>query len=276
MGVAFVGTSVGGMLMAPVSNWIILNHGWRTAFVVSGISILVLVTPVIFSVVRTRPSDIGLEPYRDSVSEPGTAEDGWGVTVKEALSLPVFWQIATVMLIIGLVTSGLGNHCVAYLTDLKHSPTSAAFAWSMVMAAMVVGKLALGPIADRSGSKVAMAGACILFSMAIGILIFAQAYWVVLMFAGVYGFACGAPLVISPLLTGHYLGTKNFGAVYGTLTVLATMGGALGPVGAGVFFDSQKTYLPVFYSFIGLALVAAMVSMLMRSARQPVPSPLEI
>jgi hypothetical protein len=50
---------------------------------------------------------------------------------------------------------------------------------------------------------------------------------------------------------------------------MATVGGAIGPVGAGVFFDLQKTYVPVFYLFIGLMLVTAIVSMLMRSAHQP-------
>ena len=42
MGVAFAGTSVGGMVMAPIANWIILNWDWRAAFVFSGITIIAL------------------------------------------------------------------------------------------------------------------------------------------------------------------------------------------------------------------------------------------
>jgi len=266
MGGAFVGTSVGGMVMSPVANWIILNYGWRTAFALSGLTILVLVTPVILLVIRTRPSEMGLDPYRHSEAGADGADDDWGVTARQALSLWVFWQIGVIMLLVALVTSGLGNHCVAYLSDLGHSPTRAEFAWSVVMGAMTVGKMSTGPISDRWGAKNTMAGACVLLSLSIAILVFAQTYWVVLAFAAVYGFAVGAPLIVNPLLTSEYLGMRNFGAVYGVLNAVSTLGAAAGPVGAGVFFDSQGTYLPVFYVFIALMLVAAVFSALVKPA----------
>ncbi|MBW1688511.1 MAG: MFS transporter [Deltaproteobacteria bacterium] len=266
MGGAFVGTSVGGMVMSPVANWIILDYGWRTAFAFSGLTILVLVTPVILLVIRTRPSEMGLEPYRHSEAGADGADDDWGVSARQALSLWVFWQIGVIMLLVALVTSGLGNHCVAYLSDLGHSPTRAAFAWSVVMGAMTVGKLSTGPISDRWGAKNTMAGACVLLSLSIAILVFAQPYWVVLAFAGVYGFAVGTPLIVNPLLTSKYLGMRNFGAVYGVLNAVSTLGAAAGPVGAGIFFDSQGTYLPVFYVFIALMLVAAVFSALVKPA----------
>jgi OFA family oxalate/formate antiporter-like MFS transporter len=76
----------------------------------------------------------------------------------------------------------------------------------------------------------------------------------------------GAPLIVNPLLTSEYLGMRNFGAVYGVLNAVSTLGAAAGPVGAGIFFDSQGTYLPVFYVFIALMLVAAVFSALVKPA----------
>jgi len=264
MSAAFVGTSAGGMVMSPIANWIILNYGWRTAYVFSGITILVLAVPVIFFVIRTHPSEIGLEPYRNSTSEISPTEDIWGVGIKEAFSLKVFWQISAIMLIMAVVLGGIANHCVAYLTDLEHSPTRAAFAWSMVMGAMVIGKLSFGPVADRWGSKKSMALSCSLFAISIMILMFARPYWVVLIFASVYGFACGAPLVINPLLTSDYLGMKNFGAVYGVLNIMGTVGGAIGPVTAGFIFDAYNNYLPFFYVSVPLMLATAMIAILIK------------
>ena len=261
---AFVGTSAGGMVMSPVANWIIQNHGWRMAFALSGIAIMVVVIPVVLLAIRTHPSDVGLEPYRDADDDTSDAEANWGVGVKEALSMRSFWQIAAVMLIIGLVAGGLGPHCVAYLTDLEHSPDRAAFAWSLVMGVMILGKLSIGPLADRWSARTVMAGACVLFAISITIVIFAQPYWIVLVFASLYGFACGAPLVLNPLLTSGYLGMKHFGALYGVLNIMGTVGGAIGPVGAGLYFDRQGTYLPVLYLFIVLMLVAAVIAAFMR------------
>jgi len=265
MAVAFVGTAVGGMVMSPIANWIIANHGWRAAFALSGVVMFAVVIPVILLVIRTRPSDMGLEAYRDASSEASTGREEWGLSVREAFSSPRFWQIAAVMLIVGIVTGGVSNHCVAYLTDLAHSSSNAAFAWSVVMGVMIAGKLSIGPIADRWGARNTTAAACILFSASILILIFAQPYWVVLAFAAVYGFACGAPLVLHPLLTADYLGMKNFGAIYGVLNITGTVGGAIGPVGAGIYFDRWGTYVPVFYSFIAMMLGGVVVALFMKS-----------
>jgi sugar phosphate permease len=253
------------MIMSPVANWIILNWGWRVAFLLSGIEILVLVVPVVLLVIRTRPQEMGLEPYVGADGGADAADDSWGFTVKEAFSVPAFWQIAILMMVIGLVTMGVGNHCPAYLTDLGHSETSAAFAWSLVMGAMVLGKLCFGPLADRWSPRVAMIVACGLFAVSIIMLTRAQPYWMVLLFSSVYGFACGAPLVINPLLTSGYLGMRNFGAIYGVLNLMSTVGGAVGPVGTGLFFDSQGTYLPVFYFFFAVMVGLVAVAVVMKS-----------
>ena len=108
-----------------------------------------------------------------------------------------------------------------------------------------------------------MAGACVLFAISIAILTFAQPYWIVLVFAALYGFACGAPLVLNPLLTSEYLGMKHFGALYGVLNIMGTVVGAIGPVGAGIYFDRTGSYLPVFYLFAAMMLVAAVVAISM-------------
>jgi MFS family permease len=107
----------------------------------------------------------------------------------------------------------------------------------------------------------------VLFSISIGFLIFAKPYWAVIVFAAIYGFACGAPLVIDPLLTGDYLGVKNFGVLFGILNIMGTIGGAIGPVGAGYIFDTYNTYLPVFYFFIPFMLVCGLISIMLK----PIP-----
>ena len=189
MSAAFIGTSAGGMVMSPVANWIIINYSWRAAMLVNGIIILVVVVPLILFVIRTHPREMGLEPFYKKEADDAPVVDVWGVGVKEAFSLKVFWQIGFIMLIVSIAYGGMGNHCVAYLNDIGHSPTRAAFAWSMVMGVMVLGKLSFGPIADKYGAKISMAVSCILFVVSIGFLMVATPYSIVLVFAAIYGFA---------------------------------------------------------------------------------------
>ncbi|UCD59097.1 MAG: MFS transporter [Candidatus Hydrogenedentota bacterium] len=264
MSVAFVGTACGGMVMSPLANWFIVNYSWRVAFALAGVEILALVLPTIYFLIRTRPSEMGLEPYRDAAAETAISEEAWGVDVRDAFSMPVFWQISAIILIVALVTAGVGYHCVAYLTDLGHSPDSATFAWSMVMGVMILGKIVTGPVADRWGAKNTTAAACVLFSLSIVILTLARSYPVAILFAVVYGFTLGAPLVLNPLLTGDYLGMKNFGTIFAIFNVMGTIGGNVGPIAAGIFFDRQKTYLPVFYVFAVLMVLAVVCSILIK------------
>ena len=262
---AFVGTSVGGAVMSPVATWIILNFSWRTAFLLCGGVILGVVVPAIVLIIRDRPSDIGLEPYRDAAAEADTTGENWGVGVREAFSLPVFWQIATLMFLIALVTNGIHTHSVAFLDDIGHSRERAAYAWSLVMMVMIGGKLAFGPIADRWGAKNAMAAAFIMYSLSILMLTFARPYPVAIVFACLYGFACGAPLTLYPLLTIENLGMKNYATLYGIFVIMAGLGSGLGPVVPGVVFDNIGTYLPVFYVCVVLMLIGALTAASIKS-----------
>jgi MFS family permease len=256
MAVSFAGTACGGLVMSPVAEWIIRTFSWRTAFVAGGIQILAVTLLVIFLAVRNRPSDMGLEPYRIA-GEAAEFDENWGVSLKQAASMRVFWLLSVIMLLIALVTGGVNYHCVAYLTDLGHSETRAAYAWSVVMGAMVLGKLAVGPVIDRWGSSKTMAVSAVLFALSYLILIHAHQYQVVMIFAGLYGFSLGAPLALNPLLTSDYLGMKHFGALFGVLSIMGLVGGSVGPVIAGKVFDTQDSYLLILYSSIAVSLLAA-------------------
>jgi MFS family permease len=180
------------------------------------------------------------------------------------LASKVFWQIAGIMLIIGFVTGGIHNHSVAYLTDLGHSPARATAAWSLVMMVMIGGKLSFGPLADRWGPSRAMAGAFVLYTLAILALLGAGLYPIALAFAVFYGFAGGAPLTLNPMLAMSNLGMKNFGLLYGALAVVGSVGAATGPVAAGAVFDRGGSYAPIFLIFLALAVVGIVTSMLIR------------
>ncbi len=250
---AFVGTSFGGMITAPVSTWIILRYDWRAALAVNGGAMLLILIPLILLAVRNRPSERGAFPYDNSVVTSGPLAPG-GLSLKEAIAAKEFWQIAAVMFIIGFVTGGIHNHAVAYLTDIWNSPTRAAFVWSLVMMVMIGGKLSFGPLADRWGPSNAMAGAFISYSLAIVALLLVHAYPVALAFAVFYGFAGGAPLTLNPMLVMGNMGMKNFGMIYGVLSMMGSLGTAIGPVVAGETFDRLGSYVPIFLVFVVLTL----------------------
>ncbi len=265
MGMMAMGTSVGGMVMTPLANWIIYNYSWRAAYTVSGIIILFIGLPIIVFFLKPDPAEAGYEPYVDPDLPAEDAQPGWGLSVKEALLTRVFWQIAAVMLIIGVVTSAIGTHFVPHLLALEHAPTKAANAWLLVLFVMTGAKFAFGPIADRWGARKATAGACVVVAVSILIAINATTNNYVIMFAVLYGFGVGAPLAVNPILTSEALGLKNFGAIYGILTLISIIGSGVGPVWAAAVYDGENSYVSVLYVFAVLMILSGVIAFFVTS-----------
>ena len=65
-------------------------------------------------------------------------------------------------------------------------------------------------------------------------------------------------IVLWPLIVGHNFGRRAFGAIAGVLGTLGlSIGGALGPIIAGVLYDNTGSYDWAFLSCVGAFLVGA-------------------
>jgi len=262
LGIVMTGTGLGAMVMVPVTTWIVVNWSWRTSFFIMG-WIMLLVVPLELLFIRTRPSDMGLLPDGGIVSEGEPKEIG-GISVSEAVKTKSFWLIGAMMLLSGLVAMGIGVHLMAYLTDIGHSEGTAAFIIFIISGLTVIGKLGMGQIADHWGVRRAVVLAFAVIIAGILLLMRAQAFPVACIFAVVYGFAIGAPLLINPSLTAECMGLKSFGTIFGILTLLNTFGVGVGAVLTGVVFDKTGSYMPAFQLFIALLAIAGICGVLAR------------
>jgi MFS family permease len=264
LGITMTGTGLGAMVMVPVTNWIVESWGWRTSFLVMGYVILAMV-PVTLLFIRTRPADMGLlaDGELQSDDTPLAVE---GLAVPEAIRTRAFWLIGCMMLLAGLVAMGVGLHLMAYLTDIGHPQATAALIISIISGLTVVGKVVLGSIADRWGIRPVVVAAFALIAAGILILMGAGDLTVALVFAVVYGFAIGAPLILNAALTADCVGLRSFGAVFGILTLLNTAGVAIGALLSGVIYDSAGSYLPAFALYVVLSAIAGVCGALARRA----------
>ena len=265
LGIVMTGTGLSAMVMVPVTTWIVVTWGWRTSYLIMGY-VMLLVVPLILLFIRTRPSDMGLRPDGgEGRNEAPAVVDG--LTAPEAFKTPAFWLIGCMMLLGGLVAMGIGVHLMPYLTDIGHADATASLIISIIAGLTVVGKLGMGFIADRWGIRRAIALAFSIIVIGILLLIGAKTFPVACIFAVVYGFAIGAPLIINPALTAQCMGLRHFGTLFGILTLLSAIGVAVGPVLSGVIYDSMKTYIPAFVLFIALAVISGICGVMAPGAR---------
>jgi MFS family permease len=264
LGTAMTGTGLGAMVMVPVSTWIVTGWGWRTSYAIMGCIILLMV-PLNLLFIRTRPSDMGLLADGGLATEEEPAASV-GLAVPEAVRTQAFWMIGAMMVLAGLVAMGVGVHLMPYLTDIGHAESRASLIIAVISGMTFVGKISLGFIADRWGVRPTVALAFGLILAGILLLMGAGALPVAFVFAIVYGFGIGAPLVVNPALTADCLGLKHFGAVFGILTLLNTAGVALGAVITGFIYDAAGSYIPALLLFVALTAVAGLSGVVARRA----------
>lgn len=262
LGIVMTGTGLGAMVMVPATTWIVETYEWRTSMFVMGLIILLMV-PLELLFITTRPSDKGLLPDGEIVSdrEPVALT---GLSVPEALKTRSFWLIGAMMFLGGLVAMGIGVHQMAYLTDIGHSMRKAAFIIFIISGLTVVGKVGIGYISDMWGTRRAVFLTYAVVAVGIALLIYAESITTAYVFAVVFGFAIGAPLLLNPKLTAECMGLKNFGAIFGILTLLSTFGVGIGAYTTGVVFDKMGSYHPAHKVFIALTIITAICGVLAR------------
>ncbi|MBV8360778.1 MAG: MFS transporter [Deltaproteobacteria bacterium] len=253
MGVAISGTTVGGMVMTLVASSVILGRGWRAAYVVLGLPMIIVVVPLVTLTIRRPPGTAQL-----SVAQ--SAERLEGFETMEALRIRSFWMLVIAHLCFGFAAAGTVAHMVAYLEGVGYQPGSAALAMSSFFGCAAIGKVAMGHVADRISARLALAADLAATAMAF-VMVFGAAHLLVLgMFAVVFGVAAAAPLVLLPLLVAESLGRRRYGVLAALTGIAGTIGATIGPVVAGRIFDLTGSYSGAFELFILLDIIGAVAA----------------
>jgi MFS family permease len=258
MGTAFMGTSLGGMIMNPVNTALLHSYGWRKSYIILGIAMTLVTLPVVLLIIRTRPSEMNLSP--DGV-EPTEREIEVlpGQSLQEALRTYAFWFIAANMFLTNFMANAIGVHCVPFLTDpdMGHSDMVAAVGYGLSLGFMTLGKVGLGWQADRMGARLTFVLSAIMTSIGIGILMLASPLWVVILFAFVYGYPQGGPLTLTPMVAVDCHGLRNFGTIFGLQTFFSIFGAAVGPIVVGIMRDRSGSYQSGFILLIIVTLISS-------------------
>jgi MFS family permease len=269
-GIAFAGVGVGSIILFPVMQWAIEAYGWRTACWTLGLLALILLAPINL-LLRKRPEDMGLLPDGDAAPEPSAApkpsnvvDPAWAAidwTLARAMRTGRFWWIATAYFCGLYAWYAVQVHQTKYLTEIGFSPTLAAWALGFVSLVGIPGQIALGHISDRIGREwvwtAGMLGfaACYLLLLALQVVPSPALLYLMVLAQGVLGY--GVTSVFAAIVAEIFQG-KHYGAIFGTLMLVAITGGAAGPWATGALFDAYGNYTIAFWIGVVLSIVSAL------------------
>lgn len=266
---ASTGASIGGFLVTPIIAWIVLNHSWRLAAILSGVTIMVLGLPLAFMVRNPIGDEAASEehsgggapraqglggpahPSRNADSASPATFDG-DFTVKEALRTRAFWVLALAIGMRLMGQSALTVHFVPMLVSRDIGEGTATILLSVMavgrLPAVVVGGLA----ADKWSRSRASAMAMVLGIATAGYITFGPTGLLTgivfaILFAGAE--SCNT---VTWAIVGEYFGRRNFASLRGIVMLLQSVMSFLSPVVAGFVYDATASYRIAFIA-IGMA-----------------------
>lgn len=280
MSVAFMGIPVGIFVFAPLSQFLIDQYGWRSAFQILGAVCASLVVLIALAV-RRRPQDMGLLPDGASpevlsgeaeLGRPASDVDArrsW--TRAQALRSGTFWRLA---LIFGVLMFSIGTVAmfrIPHFMERGVDPQLVAFAFSAEALASMLFAFPVGIALDRYEPRYVAVGALLLMSGAVAATMLASSAWHVLVATILFGLGAVSFVIVQSTLWPAYFGAFFIGSIRGVAMPITMGFSVAGAPVAGMVKDATGSFLPIW----SVALVGLLVATAAMLATRPPGAPPE-
>lgn len=258
LSLSMAGTSIGGTLLSPIVVKLITNYGWRQTYVYLAIVMFLIMVPATIFIVRQFPSCKGLQSYgydrhQDNTNK-NTIKNEWNISLKEAKKLPVFWTFTFGVTLI-LLTGCILGHIPAYLEDSGYNPSLTASIVSTYLFIAIWGKVVLGHVFDKLGSKAGVLLGNICFIISIVCLLFIEFKPMLYLMTFFFGIGTCIGTVTTPVLTSRIFGTKHYPEIYGFVASCTCIGSIIGTPAIASIFDLTGSYKMAWIILIILSII---------------------
>jgi MFS family permease len=252
-GLAVAGIGAGNFAGPLLAAWWIERFGWRGAYLALAVFVLLLGGAAAAALRQT-------DGKRSSIAD--------GIPLRAALRTTPFWLLfaSLVLSCIGLFVPMV--HLGPYATDAGYTEAQGVALVSLIGVGSLIGRFTVGAPADRLGRLPSL---CAMYG-GLGVMFLlwtvASAYWMLVVFALVFGACYGAYVALLPTIVMHLYGPRSVSGIIGCLYTGCGVGTLLGPWLAGVAYDAVGSYqLAMLGGALFSAGAAACVAILMHGGQ---------
>jgi len=255
IGIAVSGIGVGTLVAAPLSAWLIREHGWRTTLTIQGAaggSLLLL---------------SALFMFKPPVKVEG--KKGSRAVWAKVRSRP-FLLVFLSRLLTGIPVFVTMVYLPALAAKEGVASVSAAALVGYIGAGSLLSRLGLNAAAEKIGAIIPFQFSCALVTVACVIWMFAYSYPALVVFVLVMGISYGGVASLTPAVAIQIFGLENIGELLGFLLMSYGVAAVVGPPIAGVLVDRSGNYRDVIW-FALIASLAGLVAASLLRRSQPAP-----
>lgn len=253
IGITMAGTGLGAFLLPPLVEYLISNHGWRTAYQGVGLGALLVSLPIVFALFKERPDAGSSQDVIEKISV-------WGMTRGEAMRTARFWILGVVLFMTVIVVAGVLSNFPRIMTEQGLERGVIAQIAAVMGLTVVVGRLLVGALVDRYWAPGVAACFFILPTVALLLLINVEiTFAIAVMVAVMIGLAAGAELDLLAYLTSKYFGPAHYPAIFGVIIAFFTVGAGIAPPIFGASAQAFQGYTTILSISVGLLVLSILL-----------------
>lgn len=255
------------MAMFPVMNiWLIQGFGWQNGWRLWMLLMWLIVVPLFYFFIRTRPEELGLYPDNE---KPSSAVGGKGTegldeswTLGEAIKTRIFWFVNYTTIIPSAIITGCVFHQISILGQSGLSPEAAATISGVTSIVNLPVVLLAGGLADKYPMKYLLAATQGLLLLMVGVLYLADSMTLVLVYGVIMGVQMGVQAIVRSVVWPDYFGLRQLSTIRGVNMMAGVIGSALGPLPFGYAYDLFGGYSEVLLVSMIFPLVGVFIGLL--------------
>ncbi len=267
-GIVIAGPALGIAIIPLLFSSLMATWGWRFSYVILGLFVIVTVAAAAFFL-RGSPGEIGLFPYGADPTDSNCNDlQTEGISLMESSRTLAFWLLLLISFCNEVLVGVITVHIVIHATGLGIPMTAAAGVLSAAAGVSIPGRIIMGGVADRIGHKPALIICFGTSVIAFLLLLSTDALWMLYLFAVLFGGGLWTAGSIRAPLIADLFGLKSHGTIFACTVLASAIGGAVGPIIAGLLFDIYGSYQITFIMCIGISLIGIIATIPLQPFRQ--------
>lgn len=259
LGIATMGVSLSGVIMPPVTTWLIVEFGWRGSLEIFSLTTLVIVLPIVLLFVVNTPEEKNLEPDGKEaipVPEGSVKTPEIKINWRDIVRNKAFWGVT---LTFGLLYCCMGatlTNLIPLARDMGFDLYQAAYALTAGAFTGVIGKIFFGVLSDRANSRLAVMFIIVTQWLGIALIVYSKSYPMLVVASAIFGFGMGGVAPLHAMMVGTLFGRREFGKVMGLMRPMMLPIQTIGLPLSGFIYDRVGSYDLAFDLFLILLVVA--------------------
>lgn len=242
-------SGIAGAIFSPVVGGIINAMGWRAGFVAIAVLTMLLNLPAILFLPCLDPATKGFCALGASEAGAGERADASSGDQKATPIRPVIFMAVIAYALLGSALTALPQHFPGMAESYALGTAVGASMLSFCMIANTMGKIVLGILIDKFGTKVSVLLYAALVAVALALLLLVPSPATVVVASVLYGTCYALATVGITMITREAFGLANYSKTYPVVSLTGNIANAVFSSVVGFMYDFSGGYASTLMMF---------------------------